>query len=132
MPSLFGLAPGGVCPASSVTRTAVRFYRTVSPLPRRSAAVCFLWHFPSSHLGRALSGTVPLWSPDFPREFPHAVARPSGLLALVIPGGFGKQQRKQDRAALTVNRAIVEFGTKTALKRHRRSQRISDVIAEPV
>ena len=31
--SLFGLAPGGVCPAAPVTRGAVRFYRTVSPLP---------------------------------------------------------------------------------------------------
>ncbi len=32
-PPLFGLAPGGVCPASAVTGTAVRSYRTVSPLP---------------------------------------------------------------------------------------------------
>ena len=33
-PSLFDLAPGGVCPAASVTRSAVRSYRTFSPLPR--------------------------------------------------------------------------------------------------
>ncbi len=32
-PPLFGLAPGGVYPASPVTRAAVRSYRTVSPLP---------------------------------------------------------------------------------------------------
>ena len=32
--ALLSLAPGGVCPASSVTRTAVRSYRTFSPLPR--------------------------------------------------------------------------------------------------
>ena len=32
-PSLFGLAPGGVCRAASVTRRAVRSYRTLSPLP---------------------------------------------------------------------------------------------------
>ena len=31
-PSLFGLAPGGVCPAASVASCAVRSYRTVSPL----------------------------------------------------------------------------------------------------
>jgi hypothetical protein len=31
--SLFGLAPGGVCHASLVTKAAVRSYRTVSPLP---------------------------------------------------------------------------------------------------
>jgi len=32
--SLFALAPGGVCRAAPVTRSAVRSYRTVSPLPR--------------------------------------------------------------------------------------------------
>ena len=35
-PSLFGLAPCGVCPARSITGAAVRSYRTFSPLPRRS------------------------------------------------------------------------------------------------
>lgn len=30
---LFGLAPSGVFPATSVTRRAVRSYRTISPLP---------------------------------------------------------------------------------------------------
>ena len=47
-PSLFDLSPGGVCPAGPVTRSAVRSYRTVSPLPLalRPPAVCFLWHFP--------------------------------------------------------------------------------------
>ena len=30
---LFGLAPDGVCPATSVTGSAVRSYRTISPLP---------------------------------------------------------------------------------------------------
>src|SRR5262245_25760266 len=39
-PSLFGLAPGGVCLAASVAAGAVRSYRTVSPLPltKRDAA----------------------------------------------------------------------------------------------
>src|SRR5215467_10073342 len=32
-PSLFGFAPGGVCRAARVTASAVRSYRTVSPLP---------------------------------------------------------------------------------------------------
>ena len=36
VPSLFGLAPGGVCPAACVTAGAVRSYRTVSPLPVRA------------------------------------------------------------------------------------------------
>ena len=34
LPSLFGLAPGGVCRAAAVAGSAVRSYRTVSPLPR--------------------------------------------------------------------------------------------------
>jgi hypothetical protein len=34
-PSLFGLAPCGVCPACRITATAVRSYRTFSPLPWR-------------------------------------------------------------------------------------------------
>jgi hypothetical protein len=37
VPSLFGLAPGGVCRAAGVAAGAVRSYRTVSPLPRRYA-----------------------------------------------------------------------------------------------
>ena len=32
-PSLFGLAPCGACPARRITATAVRSYRTFSPLP---------------------------------------------------------------------------------------------------
>ena len=32
-PFLFGLAPGGVYPATPVTERAVRSYRTLSPLP---------------------------------------------------------------------------------------------------
>jgi len=46
---LFGLAPGGVYPATPVTSRAVRSYRTISPLPwpfENGRAVYFLWHFP--------------------------------------------------------------------------------------
>ena len=41
--SLFGLAPGGACHAVPVTRSAVRSYRTLSPLPAprsRRSALC--------------------------------------------------------------------------------------------
>jgi hypothetical protein len=69
MPSLFDLAPGGVYRAASVTRGAVRSYRTISTWPRRGAVVYFLWHFPSGYPGRTLSGTIPRWSPDFPPAF---------------------------------------------------------------
>ena len=38
-PSLFGLAPGGVCPAAAVTSDAVRSYRTFSPLPAKAGGL---------------------------------------------------------------------------------------------
>ena len=33
---------------------------------RNTAAVCFLWRFPSGYPARVLPGTVAFWSPDFP------------------------------------------------------------------
>jgi hypothetical protein len=76
-PSLFGLAPGGVCPAAGVTASAVRSYRTFSPLPRptqHAAAVCFLWHCPWVRTRRMLSGTACPRSPDFPLRQPFGYA----------------------------------------------------------
>ena len=77
MSPLFGLAPGVVCPATTVTGSAVRSYRTLSPLPAApegGQAVYFLWHFPWGYPRRALPGTVFPWSPDFPplAGFPDA------------------------------------------------------------
>ncbi|ALJ13793.1 sedoheptulokinase [Sphingopyxis macrogoltabida] len=47
VPSLFDLAPGGVCHAASVTVRAVRSYRTLSPFAGpKPLAVFSLWHFP--------------------------------------------------------------------------------------
>jgi hypothetical protein len=86
-PPLFGLAPGGVCRAAPVARTAVRSYRTLSPLPRKSEAVCFLWHYPWGRPRRRLSGTVLPRSPDFPPCLPirwQLTERSSGLLTRVI------------------------------------------------
>ena len=88
-PSLFGFAPGGVCRAACVAASAVRSYRTVSPLPRSapypgrgrdkdSVAVCFLWHFPWGHPRRTLSGTACPWSPDFPPRYPLPALRSAG------------------------------------------------------
>jgi len=79
-PSLFGLAPCGVCPARRITATAVRSYRTFSPLPLR--AVCFLWHFPSSRLQSAVPDVIrhtALWSSDFPPVLRRATVRSSCL-----------------------------------------------------
>jgi hypothetical protein len=85
--SLFGLAPGGVYRAGSVAETAVRSYRTFSPLlppslARMGEAVRFLWHCPWGCPRRTLSGTVCRWSPDFPppRAFRRLRERPSGRL----------------------------------------------------
>ncbi len=77
MSPLFGLAPGVVYPATTVTGGAVRSYRTLSPLPAKpkgEQAVYFLWHFPWGRPRRALPGTVFPWSPDFPPSagFPDA------------------------------------------------------------
>ena len=60
VPPLFGLAPGGVCHATPVTGSAVRSYRTLSPLPagRNLLAVCSLLHFPWGCPRRALPGTL--------------------------------------------------------------------------
>jgi hypothetical protein len=85
VPSLFGLAPGGVYRAVAVAGDAVRSYRTLSPLPagRSPSAVCFLWHCPWGRPRRVLPGTVFPWSPDFPPPPPRAakaVIRPSGAL----------------------------------------------------
>jgi len=77
-PSLFGLAPGGVCRAAGVAAGAVRSYRTVSPLPRHTqhpAAVCSLWHFPWARTRRTLSGTARPRSPDFPPRQPFGFCR---------------------------------------------------------
>lgn len=68
--SLFGLAPSGVFPATTVARCAVRSYRTISPLPDNK--------LPGGIFSVALSvdSRLPgvtwhsaLWSPDFPLYF---------------------------------------------------------------
>jgi len=61
LPLLLGLAPGGVYPAAAVAGSAVRSYRTISPLPPAApkdgtgSAVCFCGTFP----GVAPAGRYP-------------------------------------------------------------------------
>ena len=55
VPSLFGLAPGGVYPATPVAGGAVRSYRTLSPLPERVGRFAFCGTFP----GVASAGNYP-------------------------------------------------------------------------
>lgn len=63
---LFGLAPGGVCRAEPVTRSAGELLphrftltRPFGASPSRTSAVCFLWHFPYSRERWALPTTMP-------------------------------------------------------------------------
>ena len=106
-PSLFGLAPGGVCRAASVAGSAVRSYRTVSPLPLTLAgsagglfSVALSLEFAAlarGFLRRTLSGTACPWSPDFPPSaaFRHWPERPSGRLTAMDVGAL---RRSQDQA----------------------------------
>ena len=61
MVSLFGLAPDGVYPATDVATSAVSSYLAISTLPdplAQPSAVYFLWHFPSPHGVRPLTGIL--------------------------------------------------------------------------
>ena len=70
-PPLFGLAPGGVCRAVPVTRTAVRSYRTLSPLPSEALA----------KEGGLLSVALSLGSPP-PEVIRHRASKEPGLSSL--------------------------------------------------
>ena len=64
LPYLVLLQVGFTVPRSVATR-AVRSYRTISPLPSRSRAVYFLWHFPWARAPQALPGTLPAGARTF-------------------------------------------------------------------
>jgi len=57
-----------------------RFTLTARPACRDGLAVYFLWHFPWGRPRRALPGTAPPWSPDFPLPADRG-ERPSDRLA---------------------------------------------------
>ncbi len=68
--SLFGLAPGEVCPAVAVTSHAVGSYPTVSPLPSKLGGLFSV----ALSLGLRQAGVTRhrfLWSPDFPPAIAH-------------------------------------------------------------
>jgi hypothetical protein len=86
--SLFDLAPNGVYRATPVTGSAVRSYRTGSPLPdlfAQPSAVYFLWHCSSPHGVRPLTGILLCGARTFlPAEgrreksgFPHTLVSAS-------------------------------------------------------
>ena len=87
---LFGLAPGGVYHAYSVTAVPVSSYLTFSPLSPSQygkETVYFLWHFPSSRYpGRLLFGsTLPFGVRTF---LPHPV-KTGKERSPVLPSGIG-------------------------------------------
>ena len=85
IPSLFGLAPGGVYPAIFVTENAVRSYHTLSPLPLELnsngglLSVALSLRSPSPAVNRHRVSMEPGLSS--PRGFPLCERRPSDRLA---------------------------------------------------
>ena len=82
-PPLFGLAPRGVYPAGRITPSAVRFYRTFSPLPPERRYI-FCGTFREIRFERippAVSRHAVLWRPDFP---PLVQERPPARQAKAI------------------------------------------------
>ena len=93
---IFGLAPGGVCLASPVTRTAVRSYRTISPLPipelpRRKGGI-FSVALSLSSRTVGITHHRALWSPDFPLTneslHPPAIVWPTPKLSIRFSRGI--------------------------------------------
>jgi hypothetical protein len=72
-PLLLGLAPGGVFPAAAVAGSAVRSYRTVSPLPRAGGT--------PERVGGVLSVALSLGSPP-PGVTRHRASVEPGLSSL--------------------------------------------------
>ena len=131
MPSLFDLAPGGVCRAATVTRSAVRFYRTVSTLPRRSKgglfSVALSLGSPPPGIIRHRSSLEPGLSSG---DCSHAVAQPSGSIALLVAHWSWQEQGKQFGAAFAVDDAIKIGRAKATLERANCGQGVGDIVTE--
>ena len=83
-PPLFGLAPRGVCTAGRIAPSAVRSYRTFSPLPRERRYIfcCTFREKRFERISPAVSRHAVLWRPDFPLPFKGATTRPASRLLL--------------------------------------------------
>jgi hypothetical protein len=91
-PSLFGLAPGGVCHAACVAADAVRSYRTFSPLPPRPSN----FRKGNDRLERrsVLCGTFPRLAPAGRYPAPHVHGARTFLPGR--PFGIGPSGRPAD------------------------------------
>ena len=97
---LFGLAPGGVCRAGPVTRTAVRSYRTFSPLPRLAA-------LSDRCAGRCVfCGTVPGVTPG--RCYRPPCPAESGLSSPPARGGRGDHPALSGRCQHTPTWRVIQ------------------------
>ena len=85
--SLFGLAPGGACHAVPVTRSAVRSYRTLSPLPSCAEASEGRPCVASAEQGGLLSVALSLGSPPVGVTHRHVEVEP-GLSSPYFAFGF--------------------------------------------
>ncbi len=65
---LFGLAPGGVYPATDVATSAVRSYRTISPLPSEKLGGIFSVALSVGLRPPGITWHLARWSPDFPLQ----------------------------------------------------------------
>ncbi len=109
--SLFGLAPGGVYLATLIANSAVRSYRTISPLPAATGGIFSV----ALAIGSRRPDVIwhpALWSPDFPLLKSIQQRLPGRLLTLV----YGLMIRLQvllnimrDLCAKTAYPAMVQF-----------------------
>ncbi len=76
---LFGLAPGGVYPATTIASRAVRSYRTISPLPNKVRRYIFCGTFHKLTLSRCYLAPCPL-EPGLSSLLVILIARLSGHL----------------------------------------------------
>ena len=110
VPSLFGLAPGGVCPAAAVAGGAVRSCRTISPLRRGKPRSRYL--FCGTVPGVAPAGRYPAPCFHGARTFlPRAL---SGLAAAVIRPAGGDTGRRSGPQGQTMVWAAAHGGPRLA------------------
>src|SRR5262249_54171098 len=79
-PPLFGLAPRGVCTAVRIAPSAVRSYRTISPLPANRRCIFCCTFRRTFRSARPLAGTLPCGDRTFLPRLPGAIARAHSLI----------------------------------------------------
>ena len=96
LPSLLGLAPGGVCRAAPVAGGAVRSYRTLSPLPAFAPG--------GASVGGLLSVALSLGSPP-PGVTRHRVSVEPGLSSPGAGAEPGRRERPSGRLTTSTPRS---------------------------